>query len=142
MDFGNFVHKLRKLNPNIYVADATIESTNSELGTSGIYLRGVTREHLRGLHHLDGEARKLGDRMSGAQDLYIGWVTKRWVPEGNKYDKTGKVICFGWRGILCRFIDKGYIDRHKAERVFRTGLFSTYDKLDSKAKHRYECKYG
>jgi hypothetical protein len=132
MDINAFQDLLQDLNPKLYVDfKKRMYSLNPD-GTSGIYLRGKKREHMKGYTQ---EA-----AISNAQeDDYIAWCTHGWVPEGNKYDENGRMVAFGWRSIVRRLIDKGVVDRAKAFR--RVGyLNSDYDRMSHEEKLRFECQ--
>lgn len=49
-------------------------------------------------------------------------VDKNYLPEHIVYNDKGFIIRSGWRRPLKILINKGYIDRHKAEKVFETYL--------------------
>lgn len=50
-------------------------------------------------------------------------VDKNYLDEHSKYDPvTGRIKHGGWRRVLKMLLEKGLIDKKKAERVFRTHL--------------------
>lgn len=56
-----------------------------------------------------------------------GWLQvmgcdKNWVGENVEFNENGRMVRSGWRRILRSLIQKRYVDRRTAERVFNTHL--------------------
>lgn len=141
MDLGTFKFLLKKLNPRIFVDENhRVFTTNKELGSSGIYLRGKKYDHIDS-SVLDGDARKSADAYNDSNDIYIGWVTHGIVPEGDIFDENGRIIARGWRTTIKSLCQKGYIDEKKAKKVFSWNP-SDYDMMNYEQKLEFERKYG
>jgi hypothetical protein len=140
MNFDNFCDKLKKLNSLLYVdCNRVVYTINPILGTSGIYLKNKKRDQIdeRGLS---------GDQLSDARiindqhDEYIGWVTHGFVPEGDKFDDSGKCIARGWRSIVKKLVEYGITTSKKAKTIFGWEQ-SSYDVLSYEQKVRFECQH-
>lgn len=132
MDSGEFIYKLKRLNPRIYLdLNHRVYSTNPILGSSGIYLKDVKDAPVQ-------SDSKEAQELNSAPDLYIGWMTHGYVPEGDEFDlKTGKLLSPGWRSILKKLTNKKYLPEEKTRKVFRW-YPSTYDTLTYDEKLAFE----
>lgn len=98
---SDFQLRLRKLNPKLKIYCGDDDSK-----PAGIF---IIR---RGEH---------GDDLGGSYDQLCS-IDKNWVPEHTEFAKNGSIIKGGWRRALKILIQKGLVDRRKAERLFRTDL--------------------
>jgi len=91
---GDFERKLRKVNPHI-----RIFCSDSDYTPAGIFTVLPNGEYQS-----------------------ICGVDKNMLPEHTIYNPDGSILKSGYRRALKILINRGYIDRRKAERVFSTHL--------------------
>lgn len=131
MDILSFDERLKKINKNLYIDfNHRVYSLNPELGSSGIYLKHKKRTPIPGT---TADVRLYNDQ----DDSMIAWCTHRHVPEGNVYDKTGRLIAIGWRAILSRCVKQNVCSKYKAEKVFGWEE-SDYDRMDDEQRKVFE----
>jgi hypothetical protein len=90
---GDFERRLRRLNSNLRIFCGDDDSK-----PAGIY------------HVVRGEYTE------------ICGCDKNWLPEHIQYNEDGSIRRGGWRRTLKILINKGFIDRRQAEKVFQTHL--------------------
>jgi hypothetical protein len=103
---GDFERKLRKLNPDI-----RIYCSNDDSKPAGIFWVKPNGEYQE-----------------------ICGIDKNQVPEWPTFDETGAYVKAGWRRALKILINKGFIDRDQAERLFGVHLEYKVTKPVSSAK--------
>lgn len=129
MDAYEFEHKLQKLNPRLYLGRTPTDLFNGELGSTGIYLKGVRDAGSQQLaNKVDttvlGKAESVSakhTRYLREADVYLGGVTLRHIPEGNVYLPDQSLWAKGWREIVLNLIAAGVVDLGKAREVFDRG---------------------
>lgn len=137
MTSNEFAEKLYRLNPRIYLGKNINTEYNKDLYSTGIYIRGFNDTGT--VDPAEGMSTEELIRLrkdNETPDKYIGWVTVRWIPEGNWYCKDGSILAPGLREILLRLIELKYIKEKRARKVFNLpslGL-SDYDKLSYEQK--------
>lgn len=140
MDLGLFKQKLRALNPRLYVDEKHQVTQLNKIGTSGIYLKDQRSEKIDS-EWLDGDSRRIAEAYNSTPDLYVGWTTHQYIPEGDKFDDNGKLIARGWRTTLKMLWQAGHIDIKKAGKVFNWYL-SDYDRMNYNQRIKFERAYG
>lgn len=127
-----FEEKLKKVNPALYIdKDNVTFETNKELGSSGIYCKGLNREKIN-LFGLDWQDRRAAEKYNDT-DEYITWATKHVVYEYDQFDEQGKCIGLGWRTIVKNLIKSKVADYKKCRKVFGWEE-SDYDRLSYEEK--------
>jgi hypothetical protein len=95
MLFCDFVYKLKRLNSKLHVDSDHEVSPHPSFPCGGLYL----------------------------DKKYLFAVPHGTVPEYSLVDKaTGKILARGYRFIISELINRGHVDRHKAQRVFGMGF--------------------
>lgn len=90
---GDFLRKLKKLNKNL-----TVFCGDDDTKPAGLYL------------------------MFYGEPIHICGVDRNFVDEFPHTDEKGHIVHSGWRRVLNILIAKRLIDKHEAEKVFRTGI--------------------
>ena len=116
----DFQHKLRKLNPRLYVNTDKVNRICDDVFVTGIYYKDShASTNLKEFElAYAGEAKTyLADIDSGHLDKFICGCPVNYVPE-HDIKKDGRLVVRGYRSILKILLDSKLIDKHKAESLF------------------------
>lgn len=97
MLFTYFIEKLEKLNPRLWVdCKHQLSTYHPDFPFGGLY----------------------------CGDKYLFAVPKQYVPEWSIVEhKTGRILARGYVAIVSMLIERGLVDRRKAEKLFRVDAF-------------------
>lgn len=137
----DFQHKLKKLNPSLFVNDSNANARDGEWKVLGLYLRRTAQsERFTEFQKvmLDGDARRYIDAQeSGHAAEHVCSVPANWVPERDIFGADGKLLAKGWRTIVMNLIARRIVNRERATAVFGTSLGETaYDRMSFEDRQR------
>lgn len=133
-----FKHKLRQLNPNLYVRDDVRSRISEEWSSAPLYIkRGKRDDHKSDYNYLDSAGAKfLRDQESGNVDEHVCGVPVGWIPEFDIYEPIkGRELARGWRTIVLLLVKKKLCTLEKAQRVFCASLGENrWDKMSYESR--------
>ncbi len=133
MLLGDFKHKLKRLNENLYIADEA--RVMDGLKHSGIYLKGVRQRGLSWDTKGQGTSKQekyYAALESGELDKYMCGVCIEWLPEFDVYNaEYTRIAVPGWRTTLLRLIQSKVVTLDKARKIFECQALgeSDYDNM-------------